>query len=688
MGPLNRTWLAFMLAIASGCHSATVHVVRRSSGAVFGDLEFLPTRGTDLHYISFALSPFANCVDALLALSSVHHQNLTGNACDSRIDYQDYVGYGLGKPVALDDSGKACELAPPRATSSGDARAPHDRCKAARVSWAGQGDPLFQTAQRDALARILKLTGDQPPPSLEPTPIASFIHMSDVQIREHEATLGSKGLSTRLDSLIQSFQRDANQEIYSPLMYAAMVDTINAELDVDDLQRPGPSFMIHTGDAVDAGLQSEFDKFRALSDRLKIPWYQAVGNHDVLAFGNMRMIAGRSDDQQLRCDGELWTGTACTCTRVADLVRELVIGDAEPDNLGRPAELKRMSSLVPVLLKRICIVHKVEGDRFVMNPERYHDTVRAFVAAHCRDPGTRASECAPPVSSQLVTPYAEWSSKEPSMPCALQPTSDGASHSVMNGFDLRLSRAPHTSATPDRSNLSELVLAIRRNNVDDEQLGRDNAALAAFEPGYYCFETRVLNGGPRIWAVVLNTSTPNGAYGELSATELDWFKGVLDSPQIAKTDLVLVFGHHPVYDIFDLKSRDRFTELITSHDNVVAYFAGHTHAPGLRLIHPAMEGQTERVPHHVWEIVAPALISYPQQGRQVTVKTTGNVGFLEILTFAPNGEGATAGKLELAEQGALQDKCHESPGICEDGRPRLPQQQLMFSRLFFKLPGR
>jgi 3',5'-cyclic AMP phosphodiesterase CpdA len=46
-----------------------------------------------------------------------------------------------------------------------------------------------------------------------------------------------------------------------------------------------PRFVLHTGDAVDAGMFSELFEFLGVAARLEIPFYNAVGNHDNLFFG-------------------------------------------------------------------------------------------------------------------------------------------------------------------------------------------------------------------------------------------------------------------------------------------------------------------------------------------------------------------------------------------------------------------
>ncbi|HHH30338.1 MAG TPA: hypothetical protein ENK57_18620, partial [Polyangiaceae bacterium] len=46
-----------------------------------------------------------------------------------------------------------------------------------------------------------------------------------------------------------------------------------------------PRFVLHTGDAVDVGLFSELAQFLAATNELRLPLYNALGNHDSLFFG-------------------------------------------------------------------------------------------------------------------------------------------------------------------------------------------------------------------------------------------------------------------------------------------------------------------------------------------------------------------------------------------------------------------
>jgi len=129
--------------------------------------------------------------------------------------------------------------------------------------------------------------------------LLTFIQLSDVQIRDSDVRIGDADLSRRLDWLIQSFEYDADLEFYNRYLVEALFATINAEvLAHGKTSRDRPAFVIHTGDAIDAGVTSEAREFHRLVDRLNIPFYDVLGNHDVLVFGNMMPTANPRSDRQ------------------------------------------------------------------------------------------------------------------------------------------------------------------------------------------------------------------------------------------------------------------------------------------------------------------------------------------------------------------------------------------------------
>lgn len=116
----------------------------------------------------------------------------------------------------------------------------------------------------------------------------TFFHVSDVQLRDEQVRMYDKKTSAAADYIIHSFEHESRVETYDHAAYLAIIQTINATVDSCKTDGPEkPAFMIHTGDAIDAGVVNELYEFLYISNELRIPWYNALGNHDMGTFGNI-----------------------------------------------------------------------------------------------------------------------------------------------------------------------------------------------------------------------------------------------------------------------------------------------------------------------------------------------------------------------------------------------------------------
>jgi 3',5'-cyclic AMP phosphodiesterase CpdA len=132
--------------------------------------------------------------------------------------------------------------------------------------------------------------GDLPPvqsstsletPCLTQPVLLRFVWLSDVQLRQKEVKLFSRRVSHTLDDVISSFEHNDVQEEFDWAVYLSYILTVNR------LHKDKPiDFLIHTGDAIDAGTVEELYQFIYITNKLNVPWLNLVGNHDVSIFGN------------------------------------------------------------------------------------------------------------------------------------------------------------------------------------------------------------------------------------------------------------------------------------------------------------------------------------------------------------------------------------------------------------------
>jgi predicted phosphodiesterase len=118
--------------------------------------------------------------------------------------------------------------------------------------------------------------------------ILRFAWLSDAQIRQKEVKLFNDKVSLNLDNIIPSFEHDPVQEDFDWAVYLSIIAAINQY----HKKNPAIDFMIHTGDAIDAGTIEELYHFIYITNKLRVPWLNLVGNHDVAIFGNYQERLG------------------------------------------------------------------------------------------------------------------------------------------------------------------------------------------------------------------------------------------------------------------------------------------------------------------------------------------------------------------------------------------------------------
>jgi 3',5'-cyclic AMP phosphodiesterase CpdA len=94
---------------------------------------------------------------------------------------------------------------------------------------------------------------------------------------------------------------------------------------------------------------------------------------------------------------------------------------------------------------------------------------------------------------------------------------------------------------------------------------------------------------PGVTLAVVDTTAPGHVGGALSAEQIDW----LDDLGASASTPVLVFGHHPVWDLDTVRPVDphyviaregsaALIEVVKRRERIAGYFAGHTHTNRVR----------------------------------------------------------------------------------------------------------
>jgi 3',5'-cyclic AMP phosphodiesterase CpdA len=509
----------------------------------------------------------------------------------------------------------------------------------------------------------------------------SFVQFSDVQLRDPDALLGNKLLSHRLDWLVQqSFEY--NKDLVSGNMYImeALVATINKEVHCSDSNsdrkdcgetsrigygnrandHEGPAFVIHTGDAIDAGLVSELAMFHRLVDRLNVPFFDVLGNHDVLVFGNlMPTLEPRNDSE---------------CASVVS------IGGAESKWLQR----------LPIGHK-LCVNARVRCSKGDCEGMRSPELV---VPGKGNEPITHAN-----ARAHFISGFVHDAVKVP-MP------------SSYDWYPEVQPEGPKADSDVGKTSRPDVAEEVRRQEEEKEHRKWCTANIGArtrpwlhgfvHDPrssshlAYYAFPSQLAQiddgaGDRNLISVVVDTEDLKeqeaGAKGRIQRAQMTWLSNVLDCAR--PKDLVIVFGHHAISGIqTDVKGE--FERLLRAHKpNVIAYVYGHDHDH--QICRDNRENQDE-VCTQFWEIQTASLLEFPQEARRVKIKYAGKgMAFLEVVAFHENlatGDDELGRAVARARTAAQIDHCRTDRNVncSDDERVYRIDGNDANARLWFKLP--
>jgi len=459
--------------------------------------------------------------------------------------------------------------------------------------------------------------------------VTSFVHVSDVQIRDPDIRVGDRVLSRHLDKLISSFEYDRDLEVYNRYVVQSLFATINQMHKV----MPEIDFVIHTGDATDSGVTTELREFHRLYDTIDLPSYDVIGNHDVLIFGNMLPTTTDDDATCITAKSELLSGAS------------------------------GLAFLRDYLPHKICIRREIDcpsclpGEAAFVSGTTHEESHANFMKEFKRH--SEADAIAEP---------------EPS---------------VEKGND----RYYCPALFADAKKTKEVFSAIRiQGTTRQHGFDLNSVADADHPPGYYAFANDIRVGGDLRHAlnIVLDTNDldkdEGGQAGRINALQLQWLKNTLECVQNSHpNDLIFVFGHHGLQETKSPAGvHETIRSVLASSPNVVGYFYGHDHAHGICRDEGSCRG--------FWEVMTGSLIEFPQEARLVRVKNAGNgLGFLELLTFGErieNGNDDLGKAVELGHRGARRDYCanHEADRCSVDLRPYRDDARHANARLFFRLP--
>ncbi|MFI5041035.1 MAG: TIGR03767 family metallophosphoesterase [Acidimicrobiales bacterium] len=173
------------------------------------------------------------------------------------------------------------------------------------------------------------------------------------------------------------------------------------------------------------------------------------------------------------------------------------------------------------------------------------------------------------------------------------------------------------------------------------------------------------HGHGRVTVLVLDTVNEHGGWqGSVDPDQLDWLEEQLTSAD-AERGYVVLASHHPLRTLINDTGAPRVlapevASVLDAHPCVVLWLNGHTH-------------HTSVTPHRTWwEVTAPSLLDWPQQGRIVELIRA--PGTLTVATTMLDHAGPAPWDSSVGDPGALASLARELAANDWQGRG-LPLEQ-------------
>ncbi len=181
---------------------------------------------------------------------------------------------------------------------------------------------------------------------------------------------------------------------------------------------------------------------------------------------------------------------------------------------------------------------------------------------------------------------------------------------------LLAAEARDVTPDPDRRLVTRAEFVAAHHHAAARPAGH---GFTASGQAYYRHDQHQEHGAVRFLA--MDTVNANGGWeGSLDHAQLSWLDAELAAAD-AEGRYVVLLSHHPLETLVNGTGGDRvlgpeLLAVLSSHPSAVLWLAGHTHAVGV-----SAHGT-------LWQVVAPSLVDWPQQGR--IVELSRRDGVLEI----------------------------------------------------------